>query len=182
MDAHSTRNAARAAGRGGVLCLLVVGLSACTLTAPDTAEYGFGIRGGDVVIAYPLCPFEAIHGASIAIDTAEESDGDGFETIWGARGPRTDAARLGEFTVGSDRSFAAEGKKLVGDLPDEFYVEPLVLTEGEVGVGMGGTVDLRKVRGAELGPGEYMTWSGEVMTRAEINAQRRCGAASPSGG
>ncbi|MGW8995185.1 hypothetical protein ACWGRF_35340 [Streptomyces zhihengii] len=178
MDAHSTRNAARAAGRGGVLCLLGLGLSACTLTAPDPPDHGFRTEGADLVVAYPICPSEEVHGASIAVSRDEG----GFETLWRATGPRDAAVRGGEFVVGSDRSFAAEDKGLAGSLPDEFFVETVVTIDGGVETGDDGSVDLRKLRGAEPGPGEYMTWSGEVMTRAEINAQRRCGAASPSGG
>ncbi|MFJ6634225.1 hypothetical protein ACIQMR_22980 [Streptomyces sp. NPDC091376] len=128
-----------------------------------------------MVIAYPRCPSESVVGALVSVTAVGKGRGDGFETLWSARGPASAQVREGLFFIGSARSFAEEEKLLAGRLPDEFFVETQVLVDGHAEDGRDSPIDLAEVRSAQLADDEYVTWDGRVMTRGQINAQRKCG-------
>ncbi|MFF2534708.1 hypothetical protein [Streptomyces cyaneofuscatus] len=93
--------------------------------------------------------------------------------LWSAREPSTAEARSGVFHVNSPSSFTTVTKPLSGTLPNTFYVQSQHLRAGEETT-KSGYVDLGKLRSAELADGEFLTYKGAVMTRAEINAQLPC--------
>ncbi|WP_327683707.1 hypothetical protein [Streptomyces sp. NBC_00467] len=130
--------------------------------------------GGTVTVAYPICPDEAVAGALVSVRVDGDGRGDGFETLWSADGPVSAEAREGVFRVGSPQSFRDEGAKLVGRLPVHFSVETRTVVDGQAQDGYAGVVDLAKARGKRLAEGEYVTWEGKVLTRDQINDQRRC--------
>ncbi|WP_327683709.1 hypothetical protein [Streptomyces sp. NBC_00467] len=155
--------------------LVVVGaLTACTLRAPDPPDFGVRIDGGEVVVAYPICPGESVSGALVSVNVDGDGRGDGFETLWSASGPASPEVRGGVFGVGSERSFRDEEKALVRLLPDSFFVETTVVRDGRTEEGDDGAIDLAKVRGKRLADGQYVTWEGKALTPDQINAQREC--------
>ncbi|WP_307667693.1 hypothetical protein [Streptomyces sp. V2I9] len=131
---------------------------------------GFRVDGSDLVVAMPLCAGDSLESADVVVDSDE---GDGFETLWSAREPRTADARDGVFHVNSPHSFTTVIKQSSGALPGEFFVETRQGGEREP-VTESGYVDLAQLESVELGNGEFVTYQGKVMTRAEINAQLPC--------
>lgn len=158
--------------------LAAAGLSACTVQAPDPPDFGVRMGGGEVVVADPMCPSESLAGALVSVSSDGGGRGDGFETLWSVSGPVSAEARSGVFHIRSARSFRAEEMALVGRLPDSFFVETRLVVDGRTEEGDDGAIDL-EARAAQLAAGEYVTWEGKVLTRDQINAQRKCG---PSGG
>lgn len=132
-----------------------------------------------MVISYPRCPSEELVGATFYVSSEAEGQADGvddlFETKWSARRPASAEVRDGVFFIGSARSFTDEEKPLAGRLPDEFYVETHVVVDGHPEHGRDSSVDLAEVRAAQLADDEYVTWEGKVVTRDQIDAQRKCG-------
>ncbi|WP_393058164.1 hypothetical protein [Streptomyces sp. LN549] len=137
-------------------------------------HFGFRMEGNDILVAYPICPSEAVFGAQIVVSVDGPGRGDGFETRWRATGPRSDAVRRGVFVVGSGRSFETETKPLTKRLPKAFYVDAILGTRGHEVKGDEGSVDVDKLKSVKLGADEYRTSRGKTMTRAQINAQRTC--------
>ncbi|MFH8885362.1 hypothetical protein [Streptomyces californicus] len=149
----------------------VTGLSGCALTnGPVDTVAGFRMDGADVLVAMPLCSGDRVESAVVAVDSDQ---GDGFETLWSAREPRTDEARGGVFHVNSPRSFTTVTKELSGAPPGEFFVETQQGGKRKAAT-ESGYVDLAELKSVELADGEFVTYKGEVMTRAEINAQLPC--------
>ncbi|MEV7844429.1 hypothetical protein [Streptomyces cyaneofuscatus] len=145
------------------------GLSGCVMTnGPVETPSGFRLDGSALVVAMPVCRDETITGSEIVV----RGEG-GFETLWSAREPRTAQAREGVFQVNSPRDFVTVTKELSGSLPKTFYLELVHIRDGEEAT-RSGYVDLDKARSAGLADGEFVTHKGEVMTRAEINAQLSC--------
>ncbi|MFD7232215.1 hypothetical protein [Streptomyces sp. NPDC059881] len=132
-----------------------------------------------MVIAYPRCPSEEVVGATIYVSSEGEGQADGvddfFETKWSARHPASAEVRDGVFFIGSARSFTDLEKPLVGRLPDEFFVDAQVVVDGHAVDARDSPIDLAEVRGAQLADDECLTWEGKVMTRDQIDAQRKCG-------
>lgn len=93
-----------------------------------------------------------------------------MERTWASYGR---GAHRGVFRVNGPRSFARVAKELSGALPDEFRVETRQERKGGAGGGSG-YVDLAELKSADLADGEFVTHEGEIMTRAEINAQHPC--------
>ncbi|MFI8963688.1 hypothetical protein ACIGO8_16420 [Streptomyces sp. NPDC053493] len=157
------------------MLIAVTVLPSCTVEAPDPPDFGFRWAGGGLVVAAPLCPSESVDQARVSVPSAADGRGDGFDTLWSAGGPVTDEARGGTFSVGSSTSFRNVEKPLSGALPDEFYVEIRLAEPGRTAEGRDGTVDLTKLKGTRLRDGEFMTWTGKVLTRGQLDAQLRCG-------
>ncbi|MFJ3904053.1 hypothetical protein [Streptomyces sp. NPDC090025] len=151
-------------------------LSACVLgPAPDPPDFGYRMRGDTLVVAAPRCASETVTSALVSVWVGEDGQRDGFDILWSARGLRMEEAREGVFPVagpGAAASYADVDKPLSGELPQEFFVE--VQFAGAGSADRDGTVDLRKLRGARLGEGEFMTWTGAVLTREQIDAQLKC--------
>ncbi|MFF3322716.1 hypothetical protein [Streptomyces sp. NPDC002889] len=168
----------RAVLRVAMLPLIVLAtVSSCALTnGPVPMDFGYRMEGGHLVVVRPSCPSETVLGATVAVSVEGDGRGDGFESLWSASDPTSGEVRGGLFVVGGAGSFKTERKPLPGKLPDEFYVEAW-LDEGGQNTDSG-SVDLTKLRSAKLADDEYMTWSGKVMTRDQINAQRKCKVAS----
>ncbi len=149
----------------------VAGLAGCALTdGPVDTVAGFRMDGADVLVAMPLCSGDRVESAVVVVDSEQ---GDGFETLWSAREPRTDQARDGVFHVNSPRSFITVTKESAGAPPGEFFVETRQGGKRETSTGSG-YVDLAELKSVELADDEYVTYKGKVMTRAEINAQLPC--------
>lgn len=165
-----------ASSRSALISLVAVTtLSSCVLTnGPEPMSFGFRMEGGKIAVAVPLCPSDAVFGAESYVSVDGEGDGDGFRELWSASGPRSPEVGRGVFFVNSDQSFSTVEKPLSTTPPNRFYVDTREGTEGQVKESGSSFVDLRKLKSAELADDEYMTWSGKVMTRKEINAQRRC--------
>ncbi|CAL9643157.1 hypothetical protein [Streptomyces sp. Tu 3180] len=150
--------------------LAVIAVTAgCHTQAPNPPDFGYA-RGpeGGLVIAYPICPGDTVSGAEIY------ADDDDFTTLWKARGPRSAETAQGFFDLGSDADFAKEEQPLRGKLPDGFYVTVFEEADGKEEEGRDGWIDLSRLEGARLGEGEFMTHTGKVMTRTDINAQLSC--------
>ncbi|MGW6289582.1 hypothetical protein [Streptomyces sp. NPDC055107] len=147
-------------------------LTSCHLTPPTIMYAGFRMDGSELVVAMPVCRDETITGAAVYVRTEDEKK-ISFETLWSAREPRTAEARTGVFRVNSPRDFATVTEQLSGALPDEFYVETRQERKGEAG-SASGYVDLAELKSADLADGEFVTYEGKIMTRAEINAQHPC--------
>ncbi|MEW5542669.1 hypothetical protein AB1339_34110 [Streptomyces cyaneofuscatus] len=148
-------------------------LASCVLgDAPPEKFSGFRMEGTALLAAMPLCPDETITGAAIVVPRKDETVDD-FETLWSAREPSTAEARSGVFHVNSPSTFTTVTKPLSGTLPNTFYVQLQHLRAGEEAT-KSGYVDLGELRSAELADGEFLTYRGAVMTRAEINAQLPC--------
>ncbi|CAM5675743.1 hypothetical protein [Streptomyces aurantiogriseus] len=157
------------AALASALAALVV-TAGCTRQAPNPPDFGYA-RGpeGGVLIAYPLCPGAEVSGAEVQVLLD-----DGFKKLWSARGPRSPDVRGGLFEVGNGAGFTQEERRLSGKLPDGFYVGVSESVGGRETDGRDGWIDLSRLEGARLGEGEYMTHTGKVLTRAAVNAQRRC--------
>lgn len=151
-------------------------LSSCQLgEAPTPMHFGFRMEGDDIVVAHPICPSESVSAAKIVVSVDGEGDGDGFETLWNADGPRSEAVRRGVFVVGSARSFGTEKKPLTKRLPKGFYVGVTVLDqEGHEKFEDDDWIDVPTTRAAKPADDQYRTHGGKIMTRDQINAQRRC--------
>lgn len=150
----------------------IVALSSCTLTSGPVITYaGFRLDGSDLLVAMPLCSGDKVESAAVVVESGK---GDGFETLWSAREPRSDEVRSGVFHVNSQRSFATVTKQLSGALPGEFYVETRQDRKGRI-VTDSGYVDLSEIKSVELAGNEFVTHKGKIMTRDEINAQAYCG-------
>ncbi|MFD9036131.1 hypothetical protein ACFVZW_34085 [Streptomyces sp. NPDC059567] len=154
-------------------------LTGCTLTGPAPRRIDFGFRldgAGNVVVAYPLCATHEIAGASVHVDGAGDGeDGDGFTTLWSATTPSAEEAKRGVFTVGVKSGFQTETRPLKSPFPDGFYVS---VTErnavGKEKEGQDHWVTPSTLKGRQLGPDEYLTDRGKVLTRDGINAQAHC--------
>lgn len=114
-----------------------------------------------------------MYGAEIYVNAPGES-GDGFETLWRATRPTSEGARTGVFVVGVEGSFLREDQPLRRKLPDGFHVGVTELVDGKPDPGQADWVAPSRLRGAELAAGEYLTPDGDVVTRAQINAQALC--------
>ncbi|WP_406395283.1 hypothetical protein [Streptomyces sp. NBC_00887] len=162
--------------RSALISLVAVTtLSSCQLAdGPVPMEFGYRMEGGEIAVAAPLCPTGRIHGARIEIGVDGEGRGDGFETLWSASGPRSPEVRLGVFFVDSMSSFDTQEQPRSKPLPKVFYVSTRTGSAGKVTEADSGSVDLSRLKSAKLGDDEFLTYGGKVMTRKEINAQRRC--------
>ncbi|MGW6967479.1 hypothetical protein ACWGET_25920 [Streptomyces zaomyceticus] len=153
-------------------------LAGCVVgPAPRQVDFGFRLDGsGSVVVAYPLCAAHEIAGASIYVDVkGKGEDGNGFTTLWSAKGPTTGEVKRGVFAVGAKSGFRQEPRPLKAPLPDGFYVAVTELVAGKEENGQDHWVTPSRLKGRQLAPGEFLTEKGEVMTRDEINAQAHCG-------
>ena len=153
-----------------VTALAAIAVTAgCHTQAPNPPDFGYARSPeGGLVVAYPICPGDTVSGAEIY------ADDDDFTTLWKAHGARSAEAAQGLFEVGSDAGFAEEEQPLRGALPDGFYVTVFEKADGKEADGRDGWIDLSRLKGARLGKGEFMTYTGKVMTRADVNAQLSC--------
>ncbi|MFE1365151.1 hypothetical protein ACFW84_13045 [Streptomyces anulatus] len=150
---------------------VLAGLSGCALVnGPVETFSGFRMDGSELLVAMPLCSGDSLESADVVVDSDK---GDGFETLWSARGPRTAEARDGVFHVNSPHSFTTVTKQLSGALPGEFFVETRQGGKREY-MTESGYVDLAQLKSVELADDEFVTYKGKVMTQAEINAQLPC--------
>jgi hypothetical protein len=155
-------------------------MSACTYPGPDPAEFGYKkTAGGDIVIAYPLCPGYTVSGAAIYVRADHEGTID-FKTLWQADRPASKSVEAGVFTVGVPGSFQTEKRPLKGELPNGFHVEVTETSQGRTEHGRDGWIDLKRLTSEPLKTDEFMTNEGEVMTRAEISDQLKCKSAGPT--
>ncbi|MFJ6993948.1 hypothetical protein [Streptomyces sp. NPDC003090] len=158
-------------------------LAGCVLTQTPRSPY-FGFRldsAGNLIVAYPLCPSREVYGAQVQVE-APAGSGESFTTVWHATRPASEEARSGVFVVGNKDSFLNEHKPLRGGLPDGFHVWVTELVEGKTDEGQADWVVPSRLKGTELKPGEYLTPEGDVVTRADINAQALCNDPRPGPG
>jgi hypothetical protein len=153
-----------------VTALAAIAVSAgCHTQAPNPPDFGYARSPeGGLVVAYPVCPGTTVSGAEVY------ADDDDFTTLWKAGGPRSPEVAQGLFEVGSDAGFVREEVPLRGELPEGFYVSVFEKADGKGDDGRDGWIDLSRLDGARLGEGEFMTHTGKVMTRADIDAQLTC--------
>ncbi|MFD6420372.1 hypothetical protein [Streptomyces sp. NPDC060198] len=165
--------------RAAVFAIGAVVLLTSCMEPPNPPVNGYRMEDGELVVLMPLCPGASVQAAEVVVRVKGEGRGDGFETLWAATGPRTKEARAGAFTVGSARSFATETKPVARALPNAYYVSVRYAADDRGTVEHDdGEVDVSRLRSATLGPDEYMTERGKVMTRAQIGEQLACGRAS----
>ncbi|MGV9454436.1 hypothetical protein [Streptomyces sp. NPDC003635] len=149
--------------------LVAFAITACHVVPPNPPDFGYArASDGSLVVAYPLCPGDRVTGAEIAVLD------DGFTTLWKATGPRSPDVGQGLFAIGDNTAFAQEVHPLRGALPEGFYVSVFEVVNGKAVDGRDGWIDLSRLRNIHLDAGEFMTHTGKVMTRADINAQLPC--------
>ncbi|MCX5400746.1 hypothetical protein [Streptomyces sp. NBC_00102] len=153
-------------------------VTACTIPGPTPPIAGFRLEGAELMIVMPVCPGAVVREAEAVVRVKGEGRGDGFKTLWKAVRPKVPEARRGVFAVGSARDFASEVMPVAGKLPNAYYVSVRFETAVHGYSGQDGEVDLSRLPSVTLGPDEYMTQRGKVMTRAQIEAQLPCGRAS----
>jgi hypothetical protein len=155
-------------------CLpVVLTLSACTRTPSNPPDVGYRqSSSGSVTIAYPLCPGQTVDGAAIVVRANRNSFD--YKSLWKADSPADDEAARGLFTVGEPSSFTTQRQRLTRPLPQNFVITVRVLRDGRRTNSVDGVINLRKLSSSDLGPGEYMTYTGKVMNRDQIDAQLKC--------
>ncbi|MFE7413620.1 hypothetical protein [Streptomyces laurentii] len=160
-------------GRGLVATLAgmaaVAALTSCTV-APDPPDFGYRMEGGVLVVVFPRCPSESVTGAAVLVSRSGQGN---FEYLWRAKEPARRDVEEGRFSVGDSTSFGEVGQPLREALPEEFDVKVTYVDAGGREKERDGVVRQGALKGVRLRGGEYMTWPGKVMTRQQIDAQRK---------
>ncbi|PTM92385.1 hypothetical protein C7821_109206 [Streptomyces sp. VMFN-G11Ma] len=152
---------------------VVLTLSACTRTPSDPPDVGYRqSSSGSVTVAYPLCPGQTVDGAAIVVRANRNSFD--YKSLWKADRPADEEAARGLFTVGKSSSFTTQRQRLTGPLPQNFVITVRVLQDGRRTDSVDGVIDLKKLSSSALRAGEFMTYTGKVMNRGQIDAQLKC--------
>jgi hypothetical protein len=159
----------------GLSCGLpvVLTLSGCTRTPSNPPDVGYRqSSSGSVIIAYPMCPGQTVDGAAIVVRVNRNSFD--YKSLWKADKPADEEAARGLFTVGEPSSFTTVRQRLTEPLPQKFVITVRVEKDGRPADSVDGLINLKKLSSSDLKTGEYMTYTGKVMNRDQIDAQLKC--------
>ncbi|MFI6939463.1 hypothetical protein ACIBI4_09340 [Streptomyces sp. NPDC050418] len=148
-------------------------LSACHAQA-ERIDFGYRLKGdGTIEVAYPVCPDSEVLSAEIIKMTKAEGKLT-YTSLWKADRPSSKRAADGVFTIGGRQSFEREVTMLREDIPQSFYLHVREGGGPESGREREASVSLDLLKSRKLEAGEFMTSSGKVMGRREINEQVAC--------